>query len=516
MVKTGQQDFETAARAALDAHEASEVVRRYQQGFGRPIISTEMDGFRLVTVGKTIKWSKGWRFFTDFLVDHLKDVIGRPWAIQAQREGKNHPIFTWLQTMNDIAKVSRAPTKIAFQSNCKGHLGALWKLSYALYLIEHNDELDPKIVKRLRSPVSFRATYHETQIASAFAISGFKIKMAEMGRTSKASPEFWATHTNGLRYAVEAKCKDRWNSSPDIESDEFENELRQWIRNQLYNASVKKLENAVYCFELSLLADLDEDQWKTVADKVKAILKEAKDLKVKGQAPLPAYVIVTNNVDVLEDQEFRANRIAMLFGYHLKGWFDDGEEVEIETAFDSHDKHRDIHKIFKYLQEIDEIPPSFDGIPIFLDENGKEIPMQIKVGNRIEYSDATGAPRVGLVYDVTTANQEAWLCLESDGEHHIVKMPLAPHEIEAVAKYGDAVFGKPEEKRKNLEGDPLKFYDWISSVYEKYDREALLVQIKEHREFKKFSELSTDGLRTRAAREVTKAAIANSGRPERI
>ena len=89
-------EFETAARAALGAHEASEIIRRYQQGFGRPIISVEMDGFRLVAVGKTIKWSKGWRFFTDFLLDHLKDTIGRPWATQALREGKTHPVFTWL------------------------------------------------------------------------------------------------------------------------------------------------------------------------------------------------------------------------------------------------------------------------------------------------------------------------------------------------------------------------------------------------------------------------------------
>lgn len=227
MSPTSQTEFETAARAALNAREASEIVRRYQQGLGRPIISAELNGFRLVAVGKVVKWSKGWRFFTDFLIDHLKDTIGRTWATQALREGKEHPVFEWLRTMNSVVTANRSTNGTgAFQSTCKGHLGALWRLGYALYLIEHNDQMDAKIVKRLRSPVSFRATYHETQIASVFAISGFRLKMAEMGRTSSASPEFWATRAGGTRYAVEAKCKDRWKSAIPIESDEFRNELR--------------------------------------------------------------------------------------------------------------------------------------------------------------------------------------------------------------------------------------------------------------------------------------------------
>ena len=504
--------FETAARAAINAREASEIVRRYQQGFGRPVISVEMNGFRLVAVGKTIKWSKGWRFFSDFLLDHLKDTIGRPWAIQAQREGKSHPLFSWLKTMSDIAAKNRLARGRAFQSNCKGHLGALWRLGYALYLIEHNDVLDTKIIKRLRSPVSFRATYHETQIASAFAVAGFHIKMAEIGRTSASTPEFWASHGSGLRYAVEAKCKDVWKAPPDMGSSAFQAELRQWLRNQLYSASKKRLKNPVYCFELSLPAELSQEEWTRISDSIRDILKEAESLRIHGKPPTPAYVVVTNNIDVLANQEFAINRVAMLFGFAMDDWFENGASVEIEAAFDSHDKHRDIHRIFQCLEEIDEIPQSFDGAPMILDEHGNEVTVEIRVGTQIEYPDASGSPRVGLIYDVTSAGKEAWVCVESDGNHHIVRVPLTEHEIKAAEKYGDAVFGKPEEKRRNLGGDPLKFYEWISGVYENYDRNALLVQIRDHPQFKEFSSLPTDLLRVRAAREVTKAAIANSGR----
>lgn len=516
MQRRDSGEFETAARAALAAHEASEIVRRYQQGFGRPIISVQMNGFRLVAVGKTIKWSRGWRFFTDFLLDHLKDTIGRPWAIQAQREGKTHPIFDWLSTMTDIAAKKRSEAKGPFRSDCKGHLGALWRLGYALYLIEHNDVLDARIVKRLRSPVSFRPTFHETQIASAFAVAGFNIRMAEIGRTSASTPEFWAARGYGLRYAVEAKCKDAWNASPNVSSIEFQNELRQWLRNQLYSASRKRLKNPVYCFELSMCADFNGDEWATIAEYISDILKEAETLSIKGEPPTPAYVIVTNNVDVLADQAFDINRVAMLFGFCMDDWFESGASVEIEVAFDSHDKHRDIYAIFQCLQEVEAIPQSFDGLPVILDEEGNEVELGIRVGGDLNYLDANGASRVGLVYDVTSVEKEAFACVESDGDHHIIKVPLTDFELEAVKRYGDAAFGKPEKKRSDLEGDPLKFYDWISGVYEKYDRKALLIQVKDHPRLSEFSNLPIDELRVRAAREVTKAVVAQSGRPGQL
>ena len=59
----------------------------------------------------------------------------------------------------------------------------------------------------------------------------------------------------------------------------------------------------------------------------------------------------------------------------------------------------------------------------------------------------------------------------------------------------------------------MKFYDWITDVYAEYDRKALLIQIQNHDRLSEFAELSTDELRTRAAREVTKAVLAQTEKP---
>ena len=57
---------------ARRAHEAQENVRRQQQGHGKPIMSVEINGHRLVTVGNRSYRNKNWVVFPDFLVSFLK------------------------------------------------------------------------------------------------------------------------------------------------------------------------------------------------------------------------------------------------------------------------------------------------------------------------------------------------------------------------------------------------------------------------------------------------------------
>jgi len=65
---------EALARVQLEAarQEAREHQRRLMQGLGKPIISFENQGYRVVCVGKEVRWSKSWRTFPDFLFDFIK------------------------------------------------------------------------------------------------------------------------------------------------------------------------------------------------------------------------------------------------------------------------------------------------------------------------------------------------------------------------------------------------------------------------------------------------------------
>jgi hypothetical protein len=61
-----QDERRLAFLRAIAANEAKEARRRQQQGLGRPIISTEFAGHRIVAVGNTVHWSNNGRRSTIF------------------------------------------------------------------------------------------------------------------------------------------------------------------------------------------------------------------------------------------------------------------------------------------------------------------------------------------------------------------------------------------------------------------------------------------------------------------
>src|SRR5438105_3289099 len=79
--------------------EAREYRRRLMQGLGKPIISAEIKGYRLVAVGSQIRWSQTWLTFTDFLFDYIKAVFGLDWgqAELAKPQSEQHPLLDWMR-----------------------------------------------------------------------------------------------------------------------------------------------------------------------------------------------------------------------------------------------------------------------------------------------------------------------------------------------------------------------------------------------------------------------------------
>lgn len=483
-------------------------MRQYQQGFGRPIISVEVQGTRVVAVANSVKWSNNWKWFTDFLLDYLKDSLGREWGVEAQKRKLEHPLFRWLTRMNQVTLKLTDPTSGHVEHVQQGFLTSVFRLGYALYLIAHHDQLDQSVVKRLRMPQQFQAAYYETLIAAAFAVSGASIQMAERLGQSTTRPEFWAIGKSGRRYAVEAKCKSAWKSTCDPESQFFRDELRQWIRDQIYGASSKQLENPVYCFELSIPVCFEPDDWQIIHQLVKDALFEAETITVAGEPTKGAYVFVTNHAHLVNDDAEGTDQVAMLEGYRLDTFR--ATPVPLETALQWHDEHRDITWVMKCMEEIERIPSTFDGTPpeFFIAEQSGNRTLHIGGDFEFEFPDATFLR--GKLRDVVSNGDRAHVVVDSlDGTQHIAEIPLTPIETTAAQAYGDAVFGKPQKRQKNMT-EITDLYDWFLEVYAKYDVDALLRQLAEHPDHEQIAQLPLDELRVRVAREVTKAAYQTS------
>ncbi|UXN60487.1 SEC-C domain-containing protein [Phyllobacterium zundukense] len=496
------EDMKEQIARMLRQREAQEIVRKRQQGHGKRIISAEFQGQRVVAVGNRIVFSPKWTFFTDFLLSYLPEVMGRDWGAQAKKHGLKHPLFGWMDKFTAHSKqhdTSKGAPAVGFVTG-------IFQFAYALYLMEHHDQLPKSLIGRLRQPDHFQPAVYETVVAAAFALAGAKIEDAQ-AKSDKA-PEFWATMKSGRKYAVEAKRKNSWKNAYDLNSDVFRSELRSWLRNKVHAASEKKLSNAVYWFELSIGTNFSEADLPPLYALIQQYVREAELMTVGKQSkekPVPTYVFVTNHPYFANDDVKEVKRLIFLDGYRMDD-FRSEDLVSLEEAMERRDKHKDMIWVYQCFMEVETVPSTFDGTPPGL----SGVSESLQIGKKLDYNLPDGTPAQGTIYDIVAFGDSATVAIKDEitKASHIVRVPLSSEEAKAAAIYGNAAFGKPEGPTRNYGGDILGLYDRFLEIYADYPRESLLLQIRGHPDYKTFVKLDDDALRIRVAREITKSATA--------
>jgi hypothetical protein len=507
-MRPNEKMLEARAREVLRAHNAAEKVRQQQQGHGKPIISVEHSGYRIVAVGNTIFWSKGWLVFPDFLYYFLKKSLGSEWGLSSQENNSPHPLFRWLTKANEYAANHGMGDGKVRAGPIVGFVACILHLAYALYLIAHHDAIPKRLLRRLRDPATFMPAYYETLVAAAFAVAGFEIKNAETKATGQPTPEFRArSKTSGKVFEVEAKRKDRWvASTADVNSDDFKREHERYVRDQIYNASRKKLKNPLFWLELSIPTLTSESEWRTIATLTKDIIEDAARMTIDGQPIAPAFIVVTNNTFLANEDVPGAPAFAFLETVHIAD-YPFGRPVDIEAALESYDKHRDIFWMMDAWRTAQEIPVTFDGTPPeLLSPDGK--PQRVvQIGDTILAPDQHGKEIAFRVEEISSMGDHAMLVGhdQATGERSMISYPLTEGEAKAAARYTDAIFGKPNASRKLREDDPFDFYDWILKGYAETTPEQLAKLFREDANLSRYEGLSPDQARVRLAREYTKA-----------
>jgi hypothetical protein len=80
--------------------------------------------------------------------------------------------------------------------------------AYALYLLEHNVELQTRLLNRLRDIGQFQGAYYELFVASGLIRAGFKLTLEDETDGKNKHCEFAAISTmTAKRYWVEAKMR---------------------------------------------------------------------------------------------------------------------------------------------------------------------------------------------------------------------------------------------------------------------------------------------------------------------
>ena len=491
-------------QSTLRSFYASELVRKTQQGHGGKIISTMVGEQRILSVGKRVFWSKDWRTFPDFLIHYLRSTLDVGWNAEPKPTTASHPLTQWIQNVRLTPLASTVPDLAATRSRYYVYVS---RLAYALYLLERNAHLPKSLIARLGNAEDFLPAFVETICASAFALAGFKIDVAEVGRSEKSTPEFYATSLSGKRYAVEAKRRRTWRSPFAVESEEFRREFRAWLLGKLIKCCRKGLDNPVFWIELSLPGAINESEWLSITLWTRDVLREAEHAVVeRGLARTAAYVVVTNSVHVDAGSDLLGD-FAYLHGFLLqKPWFN--ESTDLETAFDLYDEHRDLFWVLRCMGEVQSFPETFDGSPACLEDGASSLGSRLRLGSRMRISDHSGVQRDGEIVDVASTGGSAVLVLkEADGSHAVVSAKLTEQEELAAKAYGDAVFGKPAGPRR-LPSDPISLYDQVLETYAAFDREALLKHVSNHPLLSEYSGMPLADLRVRVSREICKAMYA--------
>ncbi|MBT3514702.1 MAG: hypothetical protein HN474_05245, partial [Nitrospina sp.] len=152
---------------------------------------------------------------------YLRLLLGEEW-IKKELEKElllRHPILQWQNAMISFRGDNiQGPGKTHTASN-KGEISALLNLSYNLYLMAHNSELQEKLIKRLKDINQFLGAHYESQVAAFCIQAGFEITLEDEDDPNSTHCEFTATNIkSGRKYSVEAKARTHGKNSGAISS----------------------------------------------------------------------------------------------------------------------------------------------------------------------------------------------------------------------------------------------------------------------------------------------------------
>lgn len=479
----------------LQQHEASEQQRRLMQGLGRPIISFESHGYRIVAVGNQIFWSKTWLTFTDFLLYYIKSVMTLEWGQKelAKPLTEQHPLIEWSRRVGEFLKTNTSNRigKI-YEAPMTGVVRAYLSLAYDLYLSAHNATLPELLLKRLRNAKTFEGAFYEAYVIGTFAKAGFTIEFEDEGDSTSSHCEFTATHqVTGRKFSVEAKAI----SSASSRAGTTSNPPR--IRNLLYGA-LKKVAPYLRIIFIELNRSQTrlpngEPDWVTPIDK--DLADAAAQLTIEGQSAPPAYVFVTNRAYMQAFDLPDVGEVGIAHGFKILEFPQGLGCRTFLEAVNARERHLEPHLLLKAMNTRAEIPSTFDSRTpeeVFSTDDHP----RLRFGDTHMVPDGTGKDVPGVLYEgVVVEQQKTAFCVYrlTTGQHVTVTVPLSERELAIYRRSPETFFGVVKHVGKGIK-EPMDAYDFVFTSYSKTPKERLLEFMAGWPEFNELNSMTQEEL----------------------
>jgi hypothetical protein len=324
----------------FEQHKARELQRQKQQGLGRPIISTEHQGYRFVAVGHRLHYGK-WKSFSDFLGDYIKSAMGAEWgnAELAKPMPDRHPVIQWYDKLCRLQREHAGTPGEMFSVPMTGAASAYYRLAYNLYLIAHNGkDIETRLIARLRNRDNFQGAYYETQVAAWLIRAGFELKFEDESDTSTSHCEFTATAVaTGEKYSVEAKSREIRDGGSS----------RMPVGAQLGKALKKNAAHKRVVFiDLNKPLHTEEAAFRA-AERAERIIKNCEaTLRIDGTLAPSAYVCVTNMSDQYNLDGSAIALMADFYGFKIPDFM--GEFPSCREAARARERHLSFPLLFAF------------------------------------------------------------------------------------------------------------------------------------------------------------------------
>lgn len=451
-----------AAVPAMRArHEAQEQQRTEQQGLGKPIIAAKMDnGYQFVAVKNRVHYSQKWKTFHDFLINYIASALGAEWGnAELQKPlDQRHPILVWYHKLCEQQRLFiKEPGKVA-TARMTGAVAAYMNLAYDLYALDHNAELQAKLIERLCNVEHFPGARYEVQVAAKLVRAGFTLEFENEDDRGTSHCEFTATNTRtGKQFSVEAKRS---------ESGRI---IRQLVR------ALKKAANhtRIVFIDLNTPDPSSGHDIPPYVQRAFDLLRRFETLDPQAQRLPPAHVFLTNASwdHQLDSLEWR--QLVLADGFHIKDFKLDREFPSLRAAINGRQAHIEMHGLLKSIQKYSEIPSTFDGENpelAFIDSENRLV-----IGNRYMVPSDNGTEVECVLTSAVVVEQEkVAFCGATtiDGHGILFRAPLSDAELAAWRRHPNTFFG--EVTRNGTSETVLDMYDFLMETYTKSPKSKLL------------------------------------------
>ncbi len=340
--------MEKALNDYFDEHIEDPVYRKNkQQGSGKNIKSWMNNGKRYIDIGGNPVEISHCLTFHDFLFFFFKINFGDDWLENANN---NHPLKIWYKKPQAFIAQQKTNSKGFYKVSCTGAVNAILRLSYNLYLLAHNVELQKSLIKRLKQVEQFQGAYYKTYVAAYLIYSGFKLGIEnESDGSTKHHDYIIENPETGVKYAVEVKLCSRKNVLGSVAgNDSFKS-----VGDHLYGALSKPTNNKRIIF---IEMNTDRNDWFKVVNEI--LDQKEQTLTVNKKPAASAYLLLTNtNYHYHEDDTgYSVNNI--FTGFKIDD-FHKNPQTYVELI-ENKISYIDCLELFTNMQNF-EIPSTFNG-----------------------------------------------------------------------------------------------------------------------------------------------------------